>query len=57
MCADDGNPCTVGCDPINGCSSDGTGITIACDDADACTTGETCQGDADGTCGWRFFDL
>ena len=52
VCADDDNPCTVeSCDPINGCSSDGTGITIARDDADACTAGETCLGDADGTCG------
>ena len=39
------------CDPVNGCSTDGTGITIACNDDNACTTGETCQGDAAGTCG------
>ena len=48
---DDSNVCTTDtCDSALGCLNDGTGTIIGCDDGDACTTGDSCQGDAAGTC-------
>ncbi len=48
---DDHNVCTVDtCDRELGCVHDGAGIVRACDDGDACTAGDTCSGDAAGTC-------